>query len=253
MSLNPFSPQGLNHLLAQQPAPHRPHWPETVVAISTVIGAIVSIFGLYNSSPAASITAATITFAVMLSFSFLFIRKTYRQRKAVRVAEHAERARLSTFAGITSKALALTTEQLSPARGESSTAAYGLDQLPNYLNSKTTTEINLRREIVRAHCMVFKNLPPSATSEQCIPIARIVDDSLHRLVEELPRYLSECEKEAMRIDGWEKTHILNQAAIIRDRVNEIIAEYNALARQSKELDYHYLKHIDTSKNLRQSL
>ncbi|MFP2930090.1 hypothetical protein ACLESO_33815 [Pyxidicoccus sp. 3LG] len=98
--------------------------------------------------------------------------------------------------------------------------------------------------------MPFKALPKSVTSAQCEMAARILDEGLHRFVDALPRYLLECEKVAAQQSDGRGTYVFEQTNLLRDRVNELIREYNLLAKKGREEGFSWLNVIDPAKFLR---
>ncbi|WP_426751715.1 hypothetical protein [Myxococcus sp. Y35] len=246
MTLHP-----LTQLTLQQPpsTPEGPKWTEklaVLIALATlVLGAVTSWKDIGPVAP------QLVSFGSALSLLLFGQPLLTKCRAIVRARKHArnEAARLSRFSKITSDALALVTSQLSPWRGDANTASHTIEQLVNLLDGKATQEAHLLRDVVTAYCMPFNVMPKSVTPPQSELAARILNEALHRLLEKLPRYLRECETVTEQHDDSRAPYIFSQTNILRHRVNDLIREYNRLAKLGHEEGFSVLNPIDHAKFL----
>jgi hypothetical protein len=251
VSFNPLGPYGAVELLAaQNPRHSHPSWPERVTAISTAAATVATILSaVRDSTPALIISAGILTAVTLIIPGRAAVHRLQHWRQTNAKAQ-AEAARLERFTSVVNTALKHVTDQLAPWRSNSNTAAHAIEHLVNFLEGKASAELHLRRDVVRAHSMVFKDLPENVTPEQCLLVARIIDEAFHRLVDDLPRYIVECEKSAALLNDWRGGQMLDQTDLLRERVNQLIREYNTFAKEGKETGFSLLNAFDTSKNLR---
>ncbi|MCP3065789.1 hypothetical protein LXT21_44185 [Myxococcus sp. K38C18041901] len=219
--------------------------------MATMAANAAAIFSvLRDASPQIIVGIAASSSLIALSFPAAYITRRIRTHRQHLATMRMEQERLTSLSNITNKALALTMGQLSPWRSESTTAIHIIKHILHNFDKAAPSELQLHRDIIQAGCEVFRYLPDCVTPEQCMPISRIMDEAVHKLVRDLPRFIADCEQAASLMNDSRAGYVLEQTAILRDRINHMLTAYTALATSARDIGVNLLVPFEAGEHLR---
>lgn len=231
---------------------HSPAWTDKVSSLSALGGLALAAYQSFKDLTPGLIG---LTVALVLLAAVTPIRAAANRIRTRRVAKEKSRADAlvrEQAAIIIGKALVIARDQLSGDSGRSNTVMYGINSIGNYLERPASVEVRLCCDVLNSLCGFFRFLPTAVTPEQAEPVAVILQGALASVIDAFPLYSSKIESAIVAQERPLATRALEELSVLRERANQMIDEYNLLAREARGLGVDWLKEFDTSKKLRAS-
>ncbi len=228
-------------------------WTDKFSAISALAAAAATIITVAKDNPG-SFVLLTVGLVAATAFSpVLYLVNRLRHRRHARATARIEAEKLARATIVLNTALKIAHEQLS-TRNNSNTIYYATQQLTGYISSSSAfREAQSLREKVLMYCQFTNDLPTVVDTNQARIASHLLNQIVHRFIDDLPGFIEVCEKAADLLEGadsWKRGRTYEQAEILRQRANEFIREYNGLAKQLADPGMRLLNTFDVEKHLR---